>query len=176
MKVSLRSLTETDVPLVVDWLSRPHVAPWWMQPAERADIDYLLASGSDCGFVIVDGGRPVGFIQAYNCYAQPDTVRDSNEPPATWGFDVLIGEASALRKGIASAAAAMLIGRLERDFNCTRLVIELPVDNAAGIALYESVGFEITATIEDLPKSMHLMARWAASAPIPDAPKLQPQA
>lgn len=164
MSVDLKPLTEADVPVVLDWLSRPHVAPWWSRPSDKADLEYLLASGHDRGFVIESGGRPVGFIQAYNCYAQPDTVRDTKEPPATWGFDILIGETSVLRKGIATEAARAFIARLEREFNCTRLVIELPVDNEAAIALYERAGFEITATIEDLPRTTHLMARWTGDA------------
>src|SRR5689334_14076708 len=69
MSVDLKPLTEADVPLVLDWLSRPHVAPWWSQPSDKADLDYLLASGHDRGYLIASGGRPVGFIQAYNCYA-----------------------------------------------------------------------------------------------------------
>ncbi len=32
------------------------------------------------------------------------------------------------------------------------------------IALYERAGFEITATIEDLPRTTHLMARWTGDA------------
>jgi aminoglycoside 6'-N-acetyltransferase len=158
MNVALKPLTESDLPLVADWLARPHVAQWWSGPGALEEIEYLLDSTNERGFIIVADGRPAGFIQAYNCYAQPDPIRDTKDPPETWGIDLFIGEETMLRRGIASAAIGAIVEILRKG-SCTRLIIDPREDNVAAIALYRKVGFTEFAFIDDYPAPTHLMVR-----------------
>lgn len=157
MKIALKPLAEDDLPLIADWLRRPHVRAWWgdSTPDEFA---YLIDAANEKGFIVVADGRPAGFIQAYNCYAQPDPIRDTKDPPETWGLDLFVGEETLLRKGVASAAIGELIEILRRG-SCTRLIIDPREDNVAAIALYEKVGFTKFAEIDDYPAPTRLMVR-----------------
>jgi aminoglycoside 6'-N-acetyltransferase len=157
MKVTLKPLTEDDLPLVGAWLARPHVQAWWGD-SRLDEFAYLIDAPNEKGFVIVADGRPAGFIQAYNCYAQPDPVRDTRDPPETWGLDLFVGEEAMLRKGVASAAIGELIDLLRKG-SCTRLIIDPREDNVAAIALYEKVGFTKFAEIDDYPAATQLMVR-----------------
>lgn len=158
MNVTLKPLAEDDLPLVAGWLARPHVRQWWGGPAAFDEIAYLIGSDDEKGFVIVADGKPAGFIQAYNCYAQPDPVRDTKDPPETWGLDLFVGEEAMLRRGVASAAIGALIEVLRRG-NCARLIIDPREDNVAAVALYEKVGFVRFAAIDDYPAPTQLMVR-----------------
>jgi aminoglycoside 6'-N-acetyltransferase len=158
MKVSLKPLAEDDLPLIADWLARPHVRQWWDDPSNLERIGYLIGSTNERGFVIVADGVPAGFIQAYNCYAQPDPIRDNKDPPETWGLDLFVGEEDWLRKGVAFAAIGEMI-ELLRQGSCTRLIIDPREDNVAAIALYEKVGFTKFAEIDDYPAPTQLMVR-----------------
>lgn len=158
MKVSLKPLAKEDLVLIADWLARPHVAAWWDDPSNLERIAYLIDAPNERGFIIVADGEPAGFIQAYNCYAQPDPVRDTKDPPETWGIDLFVGEEGLLRKGVASAAIGEMIEIL-RGGSCTRLIIDPREDNVAAIALYEKVGFTKFAEIDDYPAPTQLMVR-----------------
>src|SRR6478735_7745947 len=154
MNVTLRPLAEPDLPLIADWLKRPHVAAWWGEPGALEEIEYLLVSTNVRGFVITADDRPAGFIQAYNCYAQPDPIRDTKDPPETWGIDLFVGEETMLRKGVASAAIGEIVEIL-RQGRCTRLIIDPREDNVAAIALYKKAGFTEFAFIDDYPAPTH---------------------
>lgn len=157
MKITLKPLTEDDLPLIADWLERPHVREWWGDTT-LDEFRYLMDAANERGFIVVADGRPAGFIQAYNCYAQPDPIRDTKDPPETWGLDLFVGEETLLRKGVASAAIGELIEIL-RQGSCTRLIIDPREDNVAAIALYEKVGFTKFAEIDDYPAPTQLMVR-----------------
>jgi aminoglycoside 6'-N-acetyltransferase len=159
MTVDLRPLAGDDAPLMRKWLAEPHVRQW---RAHRPDLSAAedMMSVHALGFVIVADGKPAGFIGAYNCYAQPDPVRDTRDPPETWGFNVFIGETSLLRRGIATAAIGALIADLPRICNCDRLIVEAHVASRPAIGLCEKAGFTMFATIDDDAEGgHHLMVR-----------------
>lgn len=68
MTVSFRSLTEADLPLLCDWLNRPHLQKWWRESEISIDTvrrKYLpRIAGDDAArpFVALEGGEP-GFMQ-----------------------------------------------------------------------------------------------------------------
>jgi RimJ/RimL family protein N-acetyltransferase len=72
-EVRFRPLAERDLPMLVDWLARPHVRQWWGgdDPApslEEAREQYLprLAGDSAVRPHIAElDGEPIGFIQSY---------------------------------------------------------------------------------------------------------------
>jgi hypothetical protein len=44
--IEFRPLTESDLPLVEEWLGREHVAPWWRDSIEESLAEYRDARGA----------------------------------------------------------------------------------------------------------------------------------
>ncbi len=63
-----RPLTETDLPLLLDWLNRPHLQEWWrdgVTSLEEVREKYLpRIAGSDAArpYLASCDGQPVGYI------------------------------------------------------------------------------------------------------------------
>jgi hypothetical protein len=52
---------ESHAALLEDWLQRPHVLRWWLDP-ERA-LTEAAGLPPDSHAMIVEGGRPVGYLR-----------------------------------------------------------------------------------------------------------------
>jgi len=124
-------LTPDDLPLIRDWLGRPHVAEWW--PAGAGEIEQVVAEcdGEDAEtvpYLVHLQGRPVGYLQ---CTREPSGLRS---------IDQFIGEAELLNRGHGSA----LIGQF-CDLLFAHSVPAVTTDpdpaNARAIRAYEKAGF-----------------------------------
>ena len=68
--VQFNPLQERDLPMLREWLLRPHVAAWW-GPAESIDdlrgdyLDGIEQPGATRAFIANLASRPIGFIQCY---------------------------------------------------------------------------------------------------------------
>ena len=70
--ISFRPLGLDDLPILCDWINRPHVAQWWDSPNTLADIrdEYLPAidgSSSTKAYIVHLGQEPVGFRRHTGC-------------------------------------------------------------------------------------------------------------
>src|SRR5688572_22807476 len=71
--ITFRPLLEADLPLLTDWLNRPHVLEWWGGDDAAPDIEdtrqkylpRLNESSSVRGYIALLEGEPIGFIQSY---------------------------------------------------------------------------------------------------------------
>ncbi|MHC5111503.1 MAG: GNAT family N-acetyltransferase [Planctomycetota bacterium] len=76
-----RSLTEVDLPLLLDWLNRPHLQAWCREEevsSEALREKYLprIADGDAARpYLAYHQGQPVGYIQYYDVAAGTDDAR-----------------------------------------------------------------------------------------------------
>ena len=68
--LTFRQLTIDDVPLLHAWLHRPHVAEWWggqdtLEEVREYCAELIQPDSRDRGFIVLDGGTPIGYIQSY---------------------------------------------------------------------------------------------------------------
>lgn len=81
-----RPLDRSDLPLLAEWLGRPHVARWWREPSDLAAVEAAygpLIDGSDPteGFIAVRAGQgqgqgpPLAFLQRYRLDDNPQWQR-----------------------------------------------------------------------------------------------------
>ena len=151
--ISFTPLTSSSFPLLLKWLSNPHVKNWW-----DGDIDWTLEliqekyssyvqgfklqNGKQKAiraFVIYSHAEPVGYIQIYNAYDFPRAHRLEDLPESLASFDMFIGEESALGKGIGSEALRMFLDEFcDKDY----VFADPERDNIAAIKTYEKVGFK----------------------------------
>ncbi|HTE79227.1 MAG TPA: GNAT family N-acetyltransferase [Reyranella sp.] len=87
-------LTAGDLPLVRDWLGRPHVAEWWPEGSDEIAQVIAECDGEESEtvpYLVHLQDRPFAYLQ---CTREPSGVR---------GIDQFIGEADLLNRGHGSA-------------------------------------------------------------------------
>ncbi|MFD1713963.1 GNAT family N-acetyltransferase [Amnibacterium flavum] len=153
--IALRRLTRSDLPLLSGWLRLPHVARWWNEDAAPAAVEARYGpsiDGSDPTevFLILHGGRPVGFLQRYAFGDEPD-YRAELEPvvhvsATDHSLDYFVGEPDALRRGVASGAVMLAVADLWREQpEAEHVVVPVHADNLASRRVLERAGFRLVA-------------------------------
>lgn len=150
--VTLRPLAEADLPLISRWLSQPHVARWWQDPADlesvRAEYGPCL-SGADPTevFVIEVAAQPAGLIQQYLVADDPEWAHaiDATGVAAgsAAGIDYLIGEPAFTGHGHGTAAISAITARAFARYPDADAVVAAPQQaNAASWRALERAGYQ----------------------------------
>jgi aminoglycoside 6'-N-acetyltransferase len=153
-------LARSDLPLLAEWLGRPHVGRWWPTPS---DLDAVAAEygpmidGSDPteGFIVVrnvegQGNGPgqeqaFGFLQRYRLDDDPDWLRALavafDDGPAT-GIDYLIGDQALIGRGLGRQMIAAFVDLAwERYPDITAVVVAVDQGNEASWRALEGTDF-----------------------------------
>jgi RimJ/RimL family protein N-acetyltransferase len=146
-----RPLAASDLPLLAEWLARPHVAERWGAPADAEDIarEYGDAIASDVVWPYVAwlDGEPVAFIQAYDVMnAGADWWADETDSGAR-GIDQFLANEEQLGRGLGTALVTQFVARLFDDPAVTKVQADPSPDNARAIRAYEKAGLRRVATI-----------------------------
>ena len=156
MTYTFRRATEGDLPLLNEWIGRPHVAAWW---EDAIDADDLADPQSRAWIVALDD-RPFAHLQDYAVHGFGPHPFDYL-PAGARGTDQFIGEADLLDRG---HGAAMLRHWCERLFaeDVPVVGVDPHPDNARAIAAYRRAGFVETERVLDTDWGRCLlMERWA---------------
>ncbi|RZA11115.1 MAG: GNAT family N-acetyltransferase, partial [Lysobacteraceae bacterium] len=100
MHVEFTPLAEADLPMLHEWLCRPHVAQWW-GPADSVDQlrEDFLSGGTTRAFIARHGGEPVGFVQSYVVLGSGDGWWESETDPGARGIDQFLAHGTQLNQG-----------------------------------------------------------------------------
>lgn len=162
-EIEFRELAESDLPLMQEWLARPHVKRWY-QPRSMslADVEdrYLpfirkeVPTSSHIGQV---DGEPAGYLQCYRVADWPDWAALADIDDGI-SVDLLIGPERFLHRGlgrtILAAYLQLAFGLYPRERTCWIAHAE---DNAGAIACSRAVGFQYVRTFVEKDTSMKLM-------------------
>jgi hypothetical protein len=93
--VILRLMDEHDLPVLHDWLNRPHIVEWWGGQDGRPSLDdvlehYLprvLAKESVTPYIAMAGGEPIGYAQSYIALGSSDGWWEDETDPGVRGID-----------------------------------------------------------------------------------------
>jgi RimJ/RimL family protein N-acetyltransferase len=152
--IDFRALTVSDLPLLHEWLARPHVAEWWGDPPSMPDVEreYALALGGSAAFqvfIALERGEPIGFMQSYVPAAFHDEGWWLDEHDlGVRGVDVLLADGDRLGQGLGSAMIGAFVDRLFEDPAVTRVQADPSPDNARAIRCYARVGFRPWGEVE----------------------------
>ena len=131
----------SDDQLVRTWITHPHVARWFGEPAEWLDEIRRCRSAAWIEHYRVDQGpRPIGFAQWYET-AQAPPGPWSTQPEGTCGIDFLIGEPSCLRHGHGRALVEALVRILRAKPGVRRVIADPNPANTPSVRTLEGVGF-----------------------------------
>src|SRR5436190_16973097 len=169
-----RPMSDGDLPLVRDWLARPHVHEWWGDPDEQFGLvsgdmnepamdQYIVslkAVSSEVGTgsrqenaSAQDSGAPFGYLQ---CYRLTDwNICFGSQPEQTRGIDQMIGEPEMVGRGHGSGFIRAFIDGLLSS-GTPRVVVDPDPENARAIRAYEKAGF-VRDRLVDTPDGISLL-------------------
>lgn len=145
--LSFRPLEMTDLPMLHEWLCRPHVSEWWQPSPTLAEVEEGFAPMTDTGhdttrgYIALAGGRPIGFIQCYVVMDSEGGWWEDETDPGARGIDQFLANADQLGIGLGSAMVRAFVDRLFEDPQVTQVQIDPSPDNARAIRSYEKAGF-----------------------------------
>jgi aminoglycoside 6'-N-acetyltransferase len=135
-----RPLSAADLPLIQQWLNRPHVAEWWGDPVRGLTTieDHLCEPAIDL-FMVSYADVAIGYQQSYDPHAEADhPLRD--QPIGTRGIDQFIGEPDFVGRGHGSAFIRVFVERLF-EAGAPRVVTDPNPPNGRAIRAYAKAGF-----------------------------------
>lgn len=150
-------MAEADLPLLHEWLERPHIRRWWGEKTRTFEqvVEHYLPSieGHDPTdhYVVLLDKRPVGMVQTYLVSDYPEHaelmgVSDS----ATAGVDILIGEEELIGQGLGTQMLCRFVSEVVFARSTTESCIADPdVLNVASVRAFEKAGFRVVREFLD---------------------------
>jgi aminoglycoside 6'-N-acetyltransferase len=145
-----RRLTRGDLPMLAEWLGRPHVEQWWQEEHTLAAVEARYGPSLDGTdptelFVVERDGEPMGFIQRYLLADNPSWVGSlapTGAPANAAGIDYLVAAVDQLGHGLGPE----LIGRFVaatwvRYPDIEAIVVDVDQRNRRSWRALEKVGF-----------------------------------
>src|SRR5450432_3772408 len=120
MAFTFRPLTADSLPLLHEWLQRPHVRAWWSEPSTIADLKRDYASGANDpstaqAYFVFQDERAIGFIQSYRVLGAGDGWWPDETDPGATGIDQFLADPAQLGRGLGSAMIRAFVQRLFAD-------------------------------------------------------------
>nr|WP_071846260.1 aminoglycoside 6'-N-acetyltransferase [uncultured bacterium]AGY30800.1 putative aminoglycoside 6'-N-acetyltransferase [uncultured bacterium] len=167
--VTLRLMTEHDLPMLHEWLNRPHIVEWWGGEEERPTLDevydhYLptvLAQESVTPYIAMLGNEPIGYAQSYVALGSGDGWWEEETDPGVRGIDQSLANPTKLNKGLGTKLVRALADLLFSDASVTKIQTDPAPGNHRAIRCYEKAGFlqEKVITTPDGPAVYMVQSR-----------------
>ena len=142
---TFRPLVHADLPLLHEWLNRPHVTEWW---EGASSFEYVKSThGADIGSPVLRqmlaclDGVPVGYIQDYDVMGADPAWWIEETDPGARGIDQFLANAEQLGRGLGSAMVRQFVARLFADPVVSKVQTDPSPNNARAIRAYEKAGF-----------------------------------
>jgi AacA4 family aminoglycoside N(6')-acetyltransferase len=147
--VTLRLMTEQDLPMLYDWLNRAHIVEWWGGEEERPTLDdvfkhYLprvMAEESVTPYIAMLGKEPIGYAQSYIALGSGDGWWEDETDPGVRGIDQSLANPNQLNQGLGTRLVRTLVKQLFADPAVTRIQTDPAPNNRRAIRCYEKAGF-----------------------------------
>lgn len=171
MTITFKALEAHDLPLLHDWLCRPHVVEWWEPTPTFPEVqdDYLPrlapqalppldAPAGVVQYIAHEDGEPFAYIQAYRVMAhQAEGWWLEETDPFALGVDQFIGPGDRLGQGLGTRLLQAFIAFLFADPRVTRIQTDPSPENGRAIACYRKAGFKDVGEVETLDGPAWLM-------------------
>ena len=145
--VTLRPMAEADLPLLHDWLNRPHLVRWWggerpsLEEVRRHYLPRVLAQEKVTPYIGLLDGVPFAYAQSYVALGAGGGWWEDETDPGVVGIDQSIGYPELLGQGLGTRLVRALSDQLLADPSVTRVQTDPAPDNLRAIRCYEKAGF-----------------------------------
>jgi AacA4 family aminoglycoside N(6')-acetyltransferase len=148
-KVTLRLMTQHDLPMLHEWLNRPHIVEWWGGDDERPTLNEVLehylprvmAAESVTPYIAMLGDQPIGYAQSYVALGSGDGWWEDETDPGVRGIDQSLANPVQLNKGLGTILVRTLVETLFADSAVTKIQTDPSPNNFRAIRCYEKAGF-----------------------------------
>ncbi len=147
-ELSFRPLTWDDLPLLHEWLHRPHVLRWWKEGYTLAEVEAhygpsLAGDDPTYHYIALADGRPAGFFQTYLYGDYPDAAAMSLDQGAA-GVDLFVADEEATGRGLGTELLRRFVDEYAFALpGVTHCIAEPEEANRASIRAFEKAGFHI---------------------------------
>jgi RimJ/RimL family protein N-acetyltransferase len=151
--ITFRPLARRDLPMLHEWLTRPHVAEWWGPSQTLAEITeefgaYIADPTSVQPHIALLDGAPLGFIQSYVAMGSGGGWWEVERDPGVRGIDQFLANAQQLGQGLGTRMVRSFVRRLFEDRAVTRVQTDPSPANGRAIRCYEKAGFQRVGEVE----------------------------
>ncbi len=162
--VAFRPIRPEDLPMIADWLARPHWREWWGEPEpEFGHIRDMVEGRDDTRpYIFHVDGRPAGYIQVWYIgpHQTPEWAADNpwlmELPADAVGVDLSIADGATLSKGIGTRVLKAFIARL-RAAGLRNIVIDPDPENGRAVRAYAKAGFTPVPHLEGRTEGVLIM-------------------
>jgi aminoglycoside 6'-N-acetyltransferase-1b/aminoglycoside 6'-N-acetyltransferase-2 len=142
-------MTEHDLPMLHEWLNRPHIVEWWGGEEERPTLgDVLehyrprvLAEESVTMYIAMLASEPIGFAQSYIALGSGGGWWEDETDPGVRGIDQSLANPMQLNRGLGTRLVRALVESLFSDPAVTKIQTDPAPNNLRAIRCYEKAGF-----------------------------------
>lgn len=146
--VTLRKLTDEDLPLFQQWLYQDYVAKWYEHPEDW--IYEVTNRESEFGFIhhliVLSEGKEIGFCQYYEYRYGEEDWHNNIELEGTYSIDYMIGDKMYLRRGYGREIILALTKLIFETTEAVRIIVKPEDENKASINALLSAGYEYDAS------------------------------
>ncbi len=163
--IEFTRVTHADLPMLRNWLQRPHMREWWGDPDGELEIIIDMIEGRETTepYIFHIDGKPTGYIQVWHLRPQldePEMIREYpwllELPQDTVGVDLSIGDEENLSRGLGTQVLRSFVEML-RARNHHTIIIDPDPKNTRAIRAYENAGFARIPALEDKYENVLLM-------------------
>jgi RimJ/RimL family protein N-acetyltransferase len=139
-------LQAAHLPMLREWLARPHVARWW-QPLPSVDelhADYIAPRdepGATRAFIACQAHAPIGFIQGYTVMGSGGGWWEDETDPGARGIDQFLADEHRLGQGLGRHMIRAFVAQLFADPAVTVVQTDPAPHNTRAIRCYRAAGF-----------------------------------
>ncbi|MGQ0672595.1 MAG: GNAT family N-acetyltransferase [Hyphomicrobium sp.] len=153
--IAFERVSHDDLPMLSDWLSRPHWREWWGDPVIELGYIRDMIEGRDGTrpYIFHVDGAAAGYIQAWDIgpHQVEEWSRDNpwlmELPSDAVGVDLSIASPDRLSKGLGSAVLRTFAAQLRRQGSST-IIIDPDPENVRAVRAYRKAGFEPVPHLE----------------------------
>jgi aminoglycoside 6'-N-acetyltransferase len=149
--LSLRPMTEGDLPQIEAWLGLPHVARWWTPdttPEAEIDLYRPRIEGEEPAthmLVVTEEGAAIGWCQWY-CWADyPNEALAMEAEEGEVGIDYAIGEPALIGRGVGTELIRTLVEEVRGSEGGVGFLSDPDATNRASRRVLEKNGFGLVA-------------------------------
>lgn len=162
--LDFRPVTREDMPLLADWLSRPHWREWWGEPGVELEYIRDMVEGRDATrpFLFAVEGVLLGYIQvwAIGPHQTPEWT-DENPwlmalPANAVGIDLSVSDPERLSKGVGSRVLRAFAERVQSAGH-RFIIIDPDPANGRAVAAYRKAGFRPIPELEGTTTDVLIM-------------------
>jgi RimJ/RimL family protein N-acetyltransferase len=152
------------LPMLREWLARPHVAHWW-QPLPsigELEADYIAVQGepnATRAYLAHEGDEPIGFIQSYVVMGSGDGWWKDETDPGARGIDQFLADEHRLGQGLGRRMIRSFVEQLFADPAVTVVQTDPAPHNTRAIRCYRAAGFSDVGEVMT-PDGPALLMRW----------------